>query len=44
MVEIGATVITVMKIVLVIFLLLTFGKELRPLVDLLVNAFTKAVT
>lgn len=44
MVEIGATAVTIMKIILVIFLLLTFGKELRPLVDLVVNALTKAVT
>ena len=43
MVDIGATVITVMKIIALIFILLTFGKELRPLVDLLVSGLTKAV-
>lgn len=43
LVEIGATVVTIMKIILVIFILLTFGKELRPLVDLAVNGLTKAV-
>ena len=43
MVELGATVVFIMKMITLIFVLLTFGKELRPLVDLLVSGITKAV-
>ena len=43
MTDIGVAVLGVMKAIVIIFILLTFGKELRPLLELLVNAIIKAV-